>query len=1054
MTRSFPEMFKTMTTAITPSRTESHTEFLPEPTGHSAEDAAEALFEAEVRALLDNPLRRPASTYRLQLHHDFTLDDVTRIVDYLADLGVSDCYLSPYLQARPGSTHGYDVFDYNRLNPEIGDEVANDRLNARLRERGMGRVLDVVPNHMGIGGANRFWLDLLETGPQSRSAALFEVDWHPVKEELASRVLLPILEDLYGNVLEGGLLVLERDGGSFWIRYHDHRLPLNPRTYARVLGRNQVEFRERFDPDDGEVLEYLSILDEASHLPERDDTDPEQVHRVRREKEVIKQRLRRLCERSPELSAFLDRNVASFQGRAGEPSSFDALHDLLEAQVYRLAYWRVAAEEINYRRFFDVTELAGVRAEDPAIFDQTHALIFRWVREGGVTGLRIDHPDGLADPLGYFRRLQERLFLQSCHQRLEAAGRVEEWPRIVGPLRLRYRREITDDPHSPLARRFPVVAEKILSRGETLPSDWPIDGTVGYEFLNVLNGLFVDPTRADDITVTYREFTGDDQPFADLLHECKLLIEDIMLSSELTMLARQLNRVAESGRKSRDFTLNDHVRSLREVMAGFRVYRTYLQPGVPVADQDREAIEQAVARARHRRPSIDESVYAFVRDVLLFNTPDHLSPDNRDRWEKFMVRFQQTTGPVQAKGLEDTAFYRQFPLVSLNEVGGDPTRFGVSLSAFHALNAHRLNEWPGGLSATATHDTKRGEDTRIRINVLSELADEWKTHLARWSRWNTRKKQDRETHAVPDAREEYLLYQTLIGAWPFGGPDDAPPPGFVERIQEYMLKAVREAKRNTSWTDPDPSYGPMVQQFVVQVLEGPDAAPFLNDFLPFQRRIARVGVIHSLSQTLLKLTSPGVPDIYQGCELWDFSLVDPDNRRPVDYETRKNVLARIRAELDSGRSRAEVARALLASPEDGAIKLYFVWTLLNRRRADEALFQTGSYRPLETVGARGPHVVAFLRQHQGRLAVVIAPRLVSAFMGQEADILPLGRDLWGETQVILPEAARADCWRNVLTDEIITAQAQPERRLLDLAEVFATLPFALLVEEGAPDTGG
>ncbi len=1012
----------------------------------SAEEMARALFEAELQAVSETPLRRPGATYRLQVHHEFRLDDVTRIVGYLADLGITDCYLSPYLEARPGSLHGYDVFDHRRINPEIGDERAHDRLIAALRARGMGRVLDVVPNHMGVGGSNRYWLDLLETGPQSESAPMFEVDWYPVKEQLEGRVLLPVLEDLYGKVLERGLLVLEREGGSFWMRYHDHRWPLDPRSYARVLGRREDEFWARFESDDDEVMEFRSIVHAARSLPPRTALDAASVEHVRREKEVIKRRLERLCTECDPIREFVDENVASYQGTPGQSATFDGLHALLEEQVYRLAYWRVASEEINYRRFFDVSELAGLRAEDPRVFDRTHELILRWVREGGVTALRIDHPDGLADPLGYFRRLQERLFLQACHRRLDDAGRSIDWKRVIGPLRVLYRDTIARDPASPLARRFPIVAEKILSRGESLPGDWPIDGTVGYEYLNIVNGLFVDSAAADSINATYREFTGDGQPFPDVLYESKLWVEDVMLASELTMLTRQLSRVSERDRLSRDFTFNDFGRASREVMAAFRIYRTYLQPGQPVADRDRDAIEQAVARARQRNPSIDESVYNYVRDVLLMNFPENIASADREAWERFVIRFQQTTGPVQAKGLEDTAFYRQYPLASLNEVGADPSRFGNAPSAFHALNGQRLADWPGTFSATATHDTKRGEDTRIRIDVLAELADEWPIHLTRWSRWNARRKTEYQGRPAPDSCEEYLLYQTLIGAWPFEGPDDAPPAGFVDRINDYMTKAISEAKRNTSWTDPDPSYKAQVRQFVAQILEGPEAQPFLNDFLPFQRRIARVGIVHSLAQTLLKLGSPGAADVYQGSELWDLSLVDPDNRRPVDYDQRMQRLNAIMNTLASGTPRCELARELFARPEDGTIKLYLLWTGLNQRKNDQGLYQHGTYRALECTGSHAAKVVAFQRQCHGRSALIVAPRLVSSLMGQDATTPPVGA-VWDDTQLVLPDAAKAAHWRNVLTDERITPTEGPERRTLELANVFETLPIAWMIED-------
>ncbi|GAC1448624.1 MAG: malto-oligosyltrehalose synthase [Isosphaeraceae bacterium] len=1012
---------------------------------------ADSLFEAELRVTADTPPRRASNTYRLQLHRGFRFEDVDSIVDYLQELGISDCYFSPYLAAREGSTHGYDVIDHTRINPEVGDVATHERLLAHLKARGMGRLLDIVPNHMGFSPTNPFVLDVLENGPQARWGTFFDIDWTPVKDTLGGRVLLPILEDLYGKVLEAGLLVLERDGGQFWITYHDQRLPLRPRSYATVLDSREGEFQSRFDDDDEDVLEYLSIRDAARSLPSCRFCKPEEVEQVRREKEVIKRRLRRLCDQSPRLRAFVDENVASFQGKRGEPRGFDRLHELLEDQVYRLAYWRVASEEINYRRFFDVTELAGIRVEDEQVFEHVHRLLFQWVREGGVTGLRVDHPDGLADPLGYFRKLQETLFLIACLDRLDKEGgnhrdSPSDLKTLSARLRERYRGEVSSNPASPLLRRFPIVAEKILSSGEKLPSDWPIDGTVGYEYLNALNGLFVHSESSDAVDSIYREFTNDRDAFIEVLHDSKVYIERALLASELNTLTRLLNRVAESGRDSRDFTLNDLRRVLVEVVACFRVYRTYLRPGDEISARDRDYIDQAVARARRRLPTVDRLVFDFVREALLMTAPgagDEQEPALRER---FAIRFQQTTGPVQAKGLEDTTFYRQVPLVSLNEVGGDPSRFGGSPSAFHALNSHRLAEWPGGLSTTATHDTKRGEDARIRINVISELSEEWKTRLTRWSRWNARKKTTVNEADCPDAQEEYLLYQTLLGSWPFNGADDHVPADFVDRVVGYMVKAVSEAKRNTTWTDPDPTYKETLSGYVREILQASDAAPFLGDFLPFQRRVARVGVVHSLAQTLLKLASPGTADTYQGCELWDFSMVDPDNRRPVDFEARRTMLDRIKHELASGRSRAEVARERFAAPEDGAIKLYLVWTVLNHRRENADLYLRGAYRPLETSGSRKENVVSFLRSAQGQGVLVVVPRLVAGLMGDDALHPPIGNAVWNETEVLLPDSSPSR-WRNLLNDQVTAARISEDRRGLPLGDLFSDIPLALLLPE-------
>jgi (1->4)-alpha-D-glucan 1-alpha-D-glucosylmutase len=1010
---------------------------VPWPTD-AARSLADALFEAETRGIAESPARRPGATYRLQVHGGFTLDDVTRVVDYLAALGVTDGYLSPYLSARPGSTHGYDVFDHRRINAEIGDCKAHDRLLLKLKERGMGRVLDIVPNHMGIAGLNPYWVDVLEVGRHSPYARYFDIDWSSTEEGLDGRVLLPILEDQYGRVLESGKLLLKRDGGRFLIAYYDRELPLTPRSYATILEARPEDLAD-MGGDEDDVQELRSIAASARGLPRPDETDRASVERVAFEKEVIKRRIRRLVGESRRISAYLSDAVASFHGTSDAAESFDALHNLLEQQVYRLSYWRVASEEINYRRFFDINDLAGLRTEDPRVFESTHARIFQWVGDGGVTALRIDHPDGLADPAGYFRRLQERLFLRACYQRYQAESRqTADWPSVGRLIRARYRAEVERDPASPLARRFPIVAEKILTRDEPIPDDWPIDGTVGYEFLNALNALFVDARASASILATYHVFTGESTRLGEVLSDAKRLITRSSLASERNMLAMWLARIAGRDRRSRDFTHAELGRMLGSIMAAFPVYRAYLQPGRQVSEFDRNSIEKAVARARRRNPTIDESVFDFVRGVLLMEHPEGLSREEIARREAFTIRFQQTTGPVQAKGLEDTTFYRYVPLASLNEVGGDPSRFGMTPEKFHAKNVRRLRRWPGGLLATATHDTKRGEDTRMRINVLSELPREWRDALGRWSTWNATAKQETPRGPAPDAREEYFFYQTLIGSWPFGMKTEAVTPEYVGRLQEYMAKAAREAKVKTSWTDADPAHVDALKAFVAEVLTGPESRPFLDDFRQSQRRIARVGIVHSLSQVLLKLGSPGVPDIYQGCELWDLSLVDPDNRRPVDFERRSSMLAALRGRLDSGEDRAALAASLLAEPDDGAIKLYLIWTVLSHRREREALYRRGEYLPLEADGPHGGRVVAFARRHEGRTVVIAASRLVASLMGDDGSRMPVG-DAWESTRLIVPDGCGWP-WHDQLTSKVI----DPSGDGLPLAKVFCTLPVALL----------
>ncbi len=1022
----------------------------------TAPDAGPGRLEAIADALLaaeSAPTRRPVSTYRLQLHAGFTIEDLTGVVPYLAALGITDLYLSPHLQARPGSTHGYDVFDHTRLNAEIGSEAQYARLTALLTERGMGRVLDIVPNHMGVGGFNRFWTDVLELGPHAHSARFFDIDWSPVKEELAGRVLLPILEDQYGVVLENGLLRLARDEGDLVLEYHDTRLPLSPRSYALVLGARPEVLTERFDADDPEVMEYRSILDAARSLPLPIEMARFPAERSRRERDVIKRRIRRLCAVRQDLREFLDANVAAFAGQPGDPRSFDAMHGLLEQQVYRLAYWRVAGEEINYRRFFDINDLAGLRTEDPLVFDAIHTLIFQWVAQGGIAGLRIDHPDGLADPLGYATRLQERLLAEACRRRFETeGGNPDDWPAIERRILERFRQSLERDTEAPTARRFPIVVEKILSGGERLPDDWPIDGTVGYEFLNLLNGLFVDPAAAASIDLTYRAFTGDREPFPEVVYRAKGLIARSSLASEINTLARRLNRISEQDRRSRDFTLNEFRLAIREVIACFPVYRTYLRPGQPVTDRDRRYIAAAVRQARRRNPHLDPSLFAYLQAILLLEAPADPSPETRSARDTFVLKFQQTTGPIQAKGLEDTAFYRQVPLASLNEVGGEPTRFGVTVAAFHQACADRLEHWPNAYNTTSTHDTKRGEDARVRIDALTERPAEWRAALERWSQLNARFKRQADGSTNPDVREEHLLYQILVATWPFGDLPAEGDPEYTARIQQFLAKAAREAKLNTSWTDPDPGYVEALGRFAAAILEGPEASGFRADFAEFHRQIATIAVGHSLAQTLIKHTAPGVPDLYQGCELWDFSLVDPDNRRPVDFALRTQLLERIDHRLEGGESRLNLTRSLIDAPGDGAIKLYLTRILLEDRRTHPELYSRGAYRPLTVEGPGAEHLVAFARSWEGESRLILAPRLLGSLPGGDGRRPGVGPTAWGTTRLPLPDAEgpRPTRYRDLLTGQVHPV-ADPDARSVEVGGWLDPLPIAILAgESGDP----
>ena len=947
------------------------------------------------------PPRIPTATYRIQFNAGFTFRDAAALVPYLAELGVSDLYASPYLQARPGSLHGYDIVDHNQLNVEIGTEQDHARMSAALRQHGMGHLLDIVPNHMGIAaGENAWWTDVLEHGPSSPYSGFFDIDWQPLKPQLEGKVLLPVLGDQYGRVLERGELKLVYHEGRFFLDYFDNRLPVAPAPTSAVLRLAAEKLEGVLDTEHPDRMELESVATALERLPARRRTDPASVAERRRERTVTQRRLAALYAHAPEVRDALDQAVRIFNGTPGDPASFDRLEALLDDQAYRLAFWRVAAEEINYRRFFDVNDLAGVRVEVPRVFQETHRLILRLVREGHVTGLRIDHPDGLYDPRGYLRDLQ-----------VEAAGLDAERP-------------------------FYLLVEKILTGDEELPPDWPVAGTVGYEFLNRVNGLFVAAAGDRAMTDLYRAFTGEDARFADLAYAKKRLILRTALVSELTVLATLLNRISETNRRSRDFTFGSLLDALREIIACFPVYRTYLDAVAgSVSETDRRYVEEAVRTAMRRNRGTSSEIYHFLRDVLLLRWPEPVEEETRREYALFVMKFQQLTGPVMAKGVEDTTFYVFNRLVSLNEVGGEPDRFGISAEEFHAFNLARAERWPHALSTSSTHDTKRSEDVRARINVLSEIPELWAERVNAWRAANRPLLRQERNRPVPDANDEYLLYQTLVGAWPLGQVDGRAREDFTARIQAYMEKATREAKRHTSWLNPDPEYDEGLRGFVADVLRGGDN-PFLDDFLPFQRMVSRLGMVNSLAQTVLKVASPGVPDVYQGQETWDFSLVDPDNRRPVDYELRR----RLMDSLDARRGEAglgETARELVEGWEDGRIKLHATRTALRLRMALPDAFR-GAYVPLLAEGARAEHVVAFARAADGGAVIAAVPRLVATLARERGFALPEAAD-WAGTRIPVPDEL-AGRYRNAFTGEEMRAGPHGLRA----EEVFATFPMALL----------
>jgi (1->4)-alpha-D-glucan 1-alpha-D-glucosylmutase len=906
------------------------------------------------------------ATYRLQFHRDFTLRDATWLVPYLAGLGISHVYASPITEARPGSTHGYDIVDHNRLNPEIGSDDDFREFAAALRQHGMGLIVDFVPNHMGIGAGNAWWLDVLEWGEESPFAPYFDINWHSPRADLEGRVLLPVLAEQYGVILENGEIELrfDADNGSFSAWYFDHRFPISPRSYAAILAAGG-------DPLAGACRDFAAI----ARLPAG------AAH------ERAGELKRALAERTrlPAVTAASAEALRQFAGTPGEPESFVALHRLLEAQSYRIADWRVAGEEINYRRFFNINDLAGLRIELPELFNKIHRLMFKLIERGDVHGLRIDHIDGLFDPRGYCERLQRHS-------------------------------------NEPLY----VLVEKILARYETLP-DWPVAGTTGYDFANQALAIFVDPAGETPMTRLYRRMSPSGENFDDVLYACKKRIMKVNLASEMNVVAREFHQLAMREWRTRDFTLGRMLAALEEVVAAFPVYRTYVSQRGCSSD-DRRYIDWALGIARRRWRSADVTIFDFLRRVLTGEAAppqDDASPGGP---LYAAMHFQQVTGPVMAKAAEDTAFYRYVRLLALNEVGADPNRFGMSVPAFHHVVQQRARQWPQAMVTTATHDTKRGEDARARLALLSEMPREWRHAVFHWLRLNRRHRVEIDGEIVPDRNVEYLFYQALLGAWPPAlKPDDRDGiANLAERIDAYMLKAARERKLETSWSAPNAVYEAGLSRFVRGVLDAARPNPFLADFQRFAAALARPGAITSLSQLVLKLTVPGVPDIYQGSELWDFSLVDPDNRRPVDWGSRQALLAAL--------DKAQPAD-LAPYWQDGREKLFATARLLALRRAEPDLFAGGDYQPLDVSGERGRHVCAFARRFGEASLVVAVPRLVHQLYhgGEIAD--------WEDAAVALPANGG---WRNVFTSRRLDGAERVAAR-----ELFADFPVAVLLSDGA-----
>jgi (1->4)-alpha-D-glucan 1-alpha-D-glucosylmutase len=919
------------------------------------------------------------ATYRWQFHQGFTFRDALGLVPYLHQLGVSHVYASPLFRASPGSLHGYDVADHNELNPEIGTREEFDALVAELHRHDMGLIADFVPNHMGISDPNNeWWMNVLENGPASPYASYFDIEWHPLKPALENKVLLPILGDQYGRVLESGELKLKFENGAFTLECPGAVLPIAPRT-TRPLLQRAVEIIET-PPD-----ELQSIIAALENLPTREQTDPSKIAERMREKRIIRERLIRLCESEPTVHHAINTAVAEWQD-GSSPENLDRFDALVTAQPYRLSYWRVAAEEINYRRFFDVNSLAAIRVEVPEVFEATHRLLLELFANGSFDGVRIDHIDGLARPSQYLETLRQRISEVS-------EGKAPGW----------------------------VFVEKILGAGERLRTGWQTDGTTGYEFSTQVMHALVDRSSERKLTQCYEKFVDDHMDFREIICQSKRLIMQVTMASEVNVLGMMLSRLAESHRWYRDFTVNALTAAIREVIASFPVYRSYVEPEQPVGEADATVISQAISQARRRNPAFERSVFEFIRIVLL-PTADQSHPLDETVRRDFVVKFQQCTGPIMAKGVEDTAFYVYNRLVALNEVGGNPGIFSAPMEAFHKQCVQRQTDWPRNLLATSTHDTKRSEDVRARILAISEMPVEWSQAVRKWHTANRKHKETLDGLLAPDANEEYFLYQTLLGSWPLHPINDEERGIYVKRIQEYMIKSLHEAKVNSSWIDPHEAWDKAVAAFVERILTPGLKNRFLPLFEPMAATIAELGAVNAMSQTVLKLTVPGVPDFYQGTELWDFSLVDPDNRRPVDYAACQQALGSLGSPGE-----------LLANWKDGRIKLFLINQLLLLRRTQPELFASGNYEALTATGLHADKCLAFHRTAGDVSMVVAVPRLT-----RPLGFPPVG-ECWKDAALALPAPAGGE-WKDVFTGRSFAGeQAMP------LAELFAELPVAVLI---------
>ncbi|MGE5498638.1 MAG: malto-oligosyltrehalose synthase [Syntrophothermus sp.] len=928
-------------------------------------------------------MRIPLSTYRLQFTPGFGFNSAKKIVSYLADLGISDIYASPIFKAVEGSMHGYDQVDPLQLNPQLGSSEEFEELVKEYKKYELHWLQDIVPNHMAYSSQNQMIVDLLENGPNSRFYDFFDIEWNHPHASVRQRLLAPFLGRFYHEALENEELVLKYDAEGFSINYFDNRFPLSMESYVDILSFRLSAIRNKLGKNDSEMIKYLAVLYILRSLPTSEEID-ERYSQIK----FVKGMLWELYNQNEEIRNFMNESLKIFNGRKDSPESFDLLDKLLTMQYFRLAFWKVANEEINYRRFFNISSLISLKMENEDVFNRVHDYVLRLIKAGSIDGLRIDHVDGLYDPTNYLKRLRSR----------------------------------TENNY--------IAVEKILEIQEDLPDIWPVQGTTGYDFTNFVNDIFVKRENERKMTSVYQEFTHLLAPPDRVMWEKKKLIIQTRMAGEVERLAFLVEAVSSRDRRGIDITMHGLKRALEEILTFFPVYRTYVN-GEFYLERDKKYMEEAFKKISEENPRLSNE-FSYICNLLMLNNIDQFPEEKRKNIIDLIMKFQQLTGPLMAKGFEDTALYVYNRLISLNEVGGSPSRFGLSDEEFHGLMTKRLKNWPATMNATSTHDTKRGEDTRTRINVLSELAGEWDERIKHWCEINSRHKSQVKGQAAPEKNDEYFLYQTLIGSWPLDGLKGRED--YLQRIKDYLIKAVREAKVHTAWIKPDESYENAYVKFVGDILDGnPPENKFLEDFISFQSKIAWYGYFNSISQLLVKMTGPGVPDFYQGCELWDLSLVDPDNRRPVDYTLRKQYLRELR-EYEDGNLQKYITK-LSEDFSNAKIKIFLTARTLKIRKKYEQLFQQGEYIPIKTEGSYKDSIIAFVRRYNENFSITVVPRFLTGIISPGQ--LPYG-EVWKDTKISLPfEVSQLN---NVITDE----QIQSAGTIL-VGTILSNFPAAVII---------